>query len=86
MEGINLVDLDFFTVSDPMCSLKTRESNLQYVPWTLNGETEVIDNNLNPRWIKHFSVLYIFNRDIDLLFQVWNASDDNEEKELIGQI
>ena len=51
VEGKDLVDLDFFTVSDPMCSLKTRQSNLELDPWVLTGETEVIDNNLNPKWI-----------------------------------
>ena len=60
VEGIDLVDLDFFTVSDPMCSLRVRESNKDYEPWTSAGETEVIDNNLNPKWINHFTVGYMF--------------------------
>ena len=87
MEGSDLVDLDFFTVSDPMCSLKTKESNKEHEPWKLNDETEVIDNNLNPRWVKHFTVGYMFQKDMDLWFQVWNVSDDNDSnKELIGEV
>ena len=86
VEGKDLVDLDIFTVSDPMCTLKTRNSNKDYDPWILSGETEVIDNNLNPKWIQHFTVGYMFQKDIDLWFQVWNVSDDNEsKKDLIGE-
>lgn len=72
VEGSDLVDLDFFSVSDPICTLRTRESNLKHATWQYNGETEVIDNNLNPKWIKHFKVWFIFIRDIELHFQVWN--------------
>lgn len=68
-----------------MCSLRTRESNLKHAPWQLNDETEVIDNNLNPKWIKHFSVWFIFIRDIDLSFQVWNYNNNPEDKDLIGE-
>ena len=40
MEGSDLVDLDFFSVSDPMCTLRTRESNLKHATWAYNSETE----------------------------------------------
>jgi hypothetical protein len=86
VEGINLVDLDFFTVSDPQCSLKTKEKGAVDVRWDFVGETEVIDNNLNPKWIKHFAVKYIFNRDLSLNFEVWNVSDTDDTKDLIGQV
>ena len=54
--------------------------------WDFVGETEVIDNNLNPKWIKHFAVKYIFNRDLSLNFEVWNVSDTDDSKDLIGQV
>ena len=79
-----MVDLDFFTVSDPQCTLKVRESGVKYATWTMNGATEVIDNNLNPKWIKHFNVHFIFNRDVDMLFQVWNYNSE-DSKDLIGE-
>ena len=60
--------MDFFTVSDPMCSLKSRQCNQEHAAWVKVGETEVIDNNLNPCWIKHFSVNYNFTKDIELWF------------------
>ena len=85
VEGTDLVDLDFFSVSDPICTLKTRESNLPHATWQINGETEVIDNNLNPKWIKHFCVWFIFIRDVDLWFQVWNYNNA-ESKDLIGEV
>ena len=51
VEGQDLCDLDFFSVSDPKCTLKTRESNVKHAAWSYGGETETIDNNLNPKWI-----------------------------------
>ena len=48
------------------------------------GETEVIDNNLNPLWLEHFTVRYIFVKDYDLYFQVYNYND-HEDKDLIGE-
>lgn len=75
--------MDVFTVSDPMCSLKIRACNQEHAPWIKVGETEVIDNNLNPQWIKHFNVKYIFHKDVELWFQVWHVESE-EEKRLIG--
>ena len=55
--------------------------------WQGNGSTEVIDNNLNPKWTKHFKVWFIFVKDIDLHFQVWNYNGpDPEENQLIGEV
>jgi len=44
----------------------------------------VIDNNLNPLWIEHFTVLYSFKRDTELNFQVWNYNSATS-KDLIGE-
>ena len=68
VEGKDLVDLDFFSVSDPICVLRTKEALIEHATWQWNGETEVIDNNLNPKWIKHFNVWYNFVKDLDLHF------------------
>ena len=85
VEGKNLVDLDFFTVSDPICSLKIRDSNVHDAEYKLSGETEVIDNNLNPLWIEHFTVLYSFKRDTELYFEVSNYNNATD-RELIGEV
>ena len=83
MEGRELVDLDFFSVSDPICSLQTRDSNVNHATWHRIGETEVIDNNLNPKWIKSFSVWFHFTKDLDLRFMVHNYND-GENDDMIG--
>ena len=87
VEGRDLDDVDLFTLSDPMCTLKTREANLPTAVWRLSGETEVIDNNLNPNWITHFTTKYIFNRDTDLHFQVYHyVKPGPNGKFLIGEV
>ena len=53
-------------------------------PYKVLGETEVIDNNLNPQWLRHFSINYVFHLDKELQFQVWNYNTAND-KDLIGQ-
>ena len=45
----------------------------------------MIDNNLNPLWIKHFTVFYSFNKDIVLWFQVHNYNDE-KNRDLIGEV
>ena len=80
----NLVNLDWLSVSDPICTLKVREANYEYAVQKMVGETEVIDNNLNPVWTKHFDVIYKFNRDSELLFQVWNYNNESS-RDLIGE-
>jgi len=39
---------------------------------------------LNPVWTKHFGVLYQFNKDRELFFQVWNYNDKTS-RDLIGE-
>ena len=85
MSATNLVNLDWLTVSDPVCSLKVREANYDYAVQKFVGETEIIDNNLNPVWTKHFSIIYTFNKDSELLFQVWNYNSASS-RELIGEV
>ena len=85
VEGRDLVDMDFFKVSDPFCTLKTKEANLPYAVYRAAGETEIIDNNLNPRWVKHFTTQYIFNKDTELKFEVWNYNTPMS-KDLIGEV
>ena len=68
VSATNLTNLDVFTLSDPFCSLKVKEANNKYAAEKKFGETEIVDNNLNPKWTKHFTVIYQFNRDRELLF------------------
>jgi len=80
-----LIDLDYFSVSDPVCTLRIRESNVKHAVWKTSGETEVIQNNLNPKWIKNFRVWIIFIQDMDLHFQVYNYNS-HDSRELIGEV
>ena len=84
MSGSNLKNLDYFSASDPQCTLKSRSTTIDYSLFNLVGETEVVDNNLNPQWIKHFNVHYVFHKDKELFFQVWNYNTHND-KDLIGE-
>ena len=72
VEGKNLVDLDLLTMSDPICVLRSRDPTRPDSDWKYEGETEVIDNNLNPTWIEHFTLYYNLKKDTELLFLVSN--------------
>ena len=47
------------------------------------GQTEVVDNNLNPKWVKHFILEYFADQTQCLLFEVWD--EDDPDSELIGK-
>ncbi|XP_020897999.1 copine-5 [Exaiptasia diaphana] len=66
----NLADLDVFSKSDPMVvmfvqALGTKE-------WREHGRTEVIMNNLNPDFVKKFTINYFFEEVQKLKFQVYD--------------
>ena len=63
--------------------MKARDVTKTYGTFKPLGETEVVDNNLNPQWVKHFLVTYRFQADTELWFQVWNYNNVND-KDLIG--
>ena len=84
VEAKDLVDLDYFSVSDPICKLSKRDVISDGGNFEEVGETEVIDNNLNPKWIKHFTVMFSFLKDLDLKFEVENYNGP-EDRDPIGQ-
>ena len=51
----NLINLDTFSMSDPYCIVNYQ---LEGESEEKLGETEVIDDNLNPTWEKTFLVDY----------------------------
>lgn len=73
------------TLSDPICTLTQKECNNENAKEKKVGETEVIDNNLNPIWSKHFTVVYQFTKDLELKFEVWNFNSPTS-KDLIGEV
>ena len=77
-----LTDLDVFSLSDPFCTLKIK--NYQHGSYVAYGSTEVIENNLNPKWVKNFTIDWYEDGVQWLLFEVWDEDDDTEH-ELIGK-
>ena len=81
----NLADMDIITVSDPLCVLYTFENG----KWSEVSRTEVIWNNLNPEWVKFFTIMYIFEIRQPLLFRVYDVDSENEDlshQDFIGEV
>ena len=47
------------------------------------GETERLNNNLNPDFERSFKVEYYFEKEQEMLFEMWD--DDGSSRELIGK-
>ena len=58
VSGRNLKNLDAFSRSDPRCILFEKTGN----SWSKVGETETINNNLNPDFQTSFTVDYFFEK------------------------
>lgn len=67
----NLVDLDTFSKSDPVVHVYIKDSKTR--PYMLVGKTEVIDNNLNPDFTKHFKIDFYFEKEQWLKFDVYDV-------------
>ena len=76
----NLADLDIVSKSDPEVHVFLRESKTKN--YTLIGKTEMILNNLNPDFTKHFTIDYFFEKEQWIKFEVYDV--DYTELEHIG--
>ena len=86
ISGTKLKDMDVLSLSDPMCVLFVNSGD----GWKEFGRTEVIQNNLNPEWVTHFTVMYIFEIRQPLLFKVYDvdhgkADCDLSKQDFIGE-
>ena len=79
----NLANLDDLDNSDPFCVVSRKMKPED--EWQVIGQTETIDNNLDPQWVKHFQIDYYFHKTIYLKFDVFDE-DSSGEHELIGYI
>lgn len=82
-----LKDVDIVTVSDPICVLFIYDP--QKKNWTEFGRTEVIWNDLNPNWVKFFTIMYVFEIKQPLLFKVYDIDGDDKnlnKQTLIGEL
>lgn len=78
----NLLDMDTFSKSDPKLSLYQQLPNGS---WQLVGNTETIQDNLNPDFSKSFVVDYIF--EVKQIFKVEVVDVDSAtEFDFIGNI
>ncbi|KAK7881385.1 hypothetical protein WMY93_029794 [Mugilogobius chulae] len=69
----NLMDMDAFSKSDPLCVLYVSTSGAQ---WCEIGRTEKIMNCLNPKFSKSFMVDYYFEMVQRLKFEVYDIDSE----------
>ena len=80
----NLKDLDTFSKSDPQVRLLIKDGPTAST-WKNIGETEVIDNNLNPDFRRTLQAFYQFEINQTVRFDVVD-SDGPNQTEMIGQV
>ncbi|KAK2858644.1 hypothetical protein Q5P01_003264 [Channa striata] len=82
----NLLDLDTFSKSDPLCVLSMCNSGSQ---WCEIGRTEKIENSLNPRFSKTFVIDYYFEmvQKVKLdVYDIDSASGSLKDADFLGQL
>nr|BAB28837.1 unnamed protein product [Mus musculus] len=67
----NLLDRDTFSKSDPICVLYTQAVGNK--EWREFGRTEVIDNTLNPDFVRKFILDYFFEERENLRFDLYDV-------------
>ncbi|XP_039589893.1 copine-9 isoform X4 [Passer montanus] len=83
----NLLDMDTFSKSDPVVVLFVQVSGSS--EWKEFGRTEVIDNTLNPDFVRKFVLDYYFEEKQNLRFDVYNVDSKScsalKQKDFLGQ-
>ncbi|XP_062297568.1 copine-3-like isoform X1 [Scomber scombrus] len=82
----NLLDMDIFSKSDPLCVLYINTSGSH---WYEFGRTEMILNSLNPRFAKKFVIDYYFEMLQKLKFSVFDIDNDTyslEDDDFLGEL
>nr|KAF6494362.1 copine 8 [Rousettus aegyptiacus] len=67
----NLLDRDTFSKSDPICVLYVQ--GVGNKEWREFGRTEVIDNTLNPDFVRKFILDYFFEERENLRFDLYDV-------------
>ncbi|KAG8009344.1 Copine-3 [Nibea albiflora] len=81
----NLLDMDAFSKSDPLCVLLMNTSGPH---WCEIGRTEKIQNCLNPRFSKSFVVDYYFEMVQKLRFEVYDIDSETcslQDADFLGE-
>lgn len=83
----NLLDVDTFSRSAPVVVLYVQGIGTK--EWREFGRTEVIDNTLNPDFVRKFVLDYFFEEKQNLRFDVYNvdsrSSNMSKHKSFLGQ-
>ncbi|XP_034998530.2 copine-3-like isoform X1 [Hippoglossus stenolepis] len=82
----NLLDMDTFSKSDPLCVLFMNSSGPH---WCEIGRTEKIKNSLNPSFSKTFVIDYYFEMVQKLKFEVYDIDSENcslQEADFLGEV
>ncbi|KAM9705303.1 copine-8-like [Menidia menidia] len=82
----NLLDMDTFSKSDPICVLYTQ--GMGNKEWREFGRTEVIDNTLNPDFVKKFILDYFFEERQNLRFDLYDVDSNSanlSKHDFLGQ-
>ncbi|KAL2103887.1 hypothetical protein ACEWY4_000755 [Coilia grayii] len=83
----NLLDMDTFSKSDPVVVLYVQGIGTK--EWREFGRTEVIDNTLNPDFVRKFVLDYFFEEKQNLRFDVYNvdtrSSNMSKHESFLGQ-
>ncbi|XP_009881527.1 PREDICTED: copine-8 [Charadrius vociferus] len=83
----NLLDRDTFSKSDPICVLYTQAIGNK--EWREFGRTEVIDNTLNPDFVRKFIMDYFFEERENLRFDFYDVdskSPNLSKHDFLGQM
>ncbi|XP_028853361.1 copine-9-like [Denticeps clupeoides] len=83
----NLLDMDTFSKSDPVVVLYVQGIGTK--EWREFGRTEMIDNTLNPDFVRKFVLDFFFEEKQNLRFDVYNvdtrSSNISKHKDFLGQ-
>ncbi|XP_051748302.1 copine-8 isoform X2 [Ctenopharyngodon idella] len=82
----NLLDRDTFSKSDPICVLYTQ--GIGNKEWRESGRTEVIDNTLNPDFVRKFILDYFFEERQNIRFDLYDVdskSSNLSKHDFLGQ-
>ncbi|XP_053493086.1 copine-9-like [Ictalurus furcatus] len=83
----SLLDMDTFSKSDPVVVLYIQGIGTK--EWREYGRTEVIDNTLNPDFVRKFVLDFFFEEKQNLRFDVYNvdtrSSNISKHKDFLGQ-
>ncbi|KAL1023355.1 hypothetical protein UPYG_G00039660 [Umbra pygmaea] len=82
----NLLDMDVFSKSDPMCALLINTAGAQ---WYEVGRTEIVKNCLSPKFAKKFIIDYYFELVQRLKFRIYdidNKTIDLSDDDFLGEL